>query len=674
MKNNYKKITIILFIATVVFGFIGFFVDGYEQNVPNSLSDWYTLISSSIFSIFGLFQAEFNGIQSNSIIAKIFISTAMVLAVLTLMSTILIFVARIVKEFWFFNVTKKPYILIFGAGETGKALAEDILTNKKEIKHLVVVEKDEKNPNIDKLRNKGAMVIVADGTNEHSLKMLNIKKAKEIIFLAGDDLINMQIYQKVKDDLINMQIYKKVKDILEQNSLSEKLILKLQECLMHNQKPNFYIHFQKHENHELINMKNEPNTKQFNIYDNIAQIFFSQNPLKDQDPLKAIDTQKRHLAIVGFEELGSAILHRALNLGHFYDENERLKVSIYDKKYKEKENEFKRSYPNVYDEKYKGYWDIEFKDENLLFGIGRVGVYQKIVFTKLHTSDSLADISNILKSQSDEVIKNSVKLFIYSDSYDNMEELIKKDKININDFGYLKDVCTYDIINNQILDNMAIMTNANYNALHEYDKDSNGNTIDKQTQWDNLTPFLKDSNRFQVEHLKLKVMCINELLKKQDKSYDDIKNEVKDKWFKYEKDEILWDEIEGAKYLAEHLSLEEMEKLAKMEKRRWNAFHILNGWRTLSVCDEKGEVKKEKIKKDTNTKLHPCLVEWDELKYVNKNHQHSYESDDLETVISAYALLKSITEHTATSNWIELEENKSYKKLLSKVKKYKGKI
>lgn len=56
-----------------------------------------------------------------------------------------------------------------------------------------------------------------------------------------------------------------------------------------------------------------------------------------------------------------------------------------------------------------------------------------------------------------------------------------------------------------------------------------------------------------------------------------------------------------------------LEKLSKNEHDRWNAFMRSEGYRKASMVQMEAYAKKTGSHKDDDTKLHPCIVPWDEL-------------------------------------------------------------
>ena len=117
-------------------------------------------------------------------------------------------------------------------------------------------------------------------------------------------------------------------------------------------------------------------------------------------------------------------------------------------------------------------------------------------------------------------------------------------------------------------------------------------------------------------------------------NYEETKNYIWENFF-YPHQEINWDKIgiTKTKY-GTHLTPEEIVTWGKVEHKRWNAFHILNGWDTLNIPQGyEGTIKKDPVRK-----LHPCLVSWDELDTVSKQNNHNYKSDDIETVMRSSIL------------------------------------
>ena len=440
-------------------------------------------------------------------------------------------------------------------------------------------------------------------------------------------------------------------------------------------KKNVYIHLKS----SMINIR------AFSVYDNAAQTLFMKHPIGEN--VDTIDNGSVNLAIVGFDAAGLSVLYRALVLGHFFN-GKPLNVTIFDNNHEKKRAEFLKLYPISLKAGGIINWNIDFKDDGELFNKDGIENFNQIFFCKTNVQASLTDIARIIKNQSAHL--ENKQFFIFIDKHDGIKgiandiKIDSKNKVDIIPFGNFSQICSYDVVVNEIYDKMAIRADQRYNELHDPG-------TKHETKWNTLSPFLQDSNRMQVEHLPIKLKAINKLLSKNKfleyLEYDEAKEKARNRWFDLilndqnvsDINEInLWDKtegakIEGAKILATYISLDDIEKLAKMEKHRWNAFHILNGWTTLP----KPEGQNYPDRKDNNKKEHALLIGWDELEEASKyivedgKKPHNYKSDDVETVMRAYDMIVSAFEDDKIlqdENSIYCKEIFEFKKKIDKIK------
>ena len=445
---------------------------------------------------------------------------------------------------------------------------------------------------------------------------------------------------KTRKNISNLEIKKAITKVIPEADKNDP-----------DNEKNIYIHLSS----SMINIR------AFSVYDNAAQTLFMKHPLGEN--VDTIDNGSVNLAIVGFDAAGLSVLYRALALGHFFN-GKPLNVTIFDNNHEKKRAEFLKLYPISLKAGGIINWNIYFKDDRELFNKDGIKNFNQIIFCKTNVQASLTDIARIIKNQSTHL--ENKQFFIFIDKHDGIKGIANdikigdKNKIDIIPFGNFSQICSYDVVVNEIYDKMAIRADQRYSDLHDYD-----------TNWGGLSPFLQDSNRMQVEHLPIKLKAINKLLSKNRfLEYDEAKEKARNRWFDLMLNDQnvsdinkidLWDKIEGAKILATYISLDNIEKLAKMEKHRWNAFYILNGWTTIP----KPEGQNYPHRKDDNKKEHALLIGWDELeeasKYIvedGKNDDeeaskyivedgkkpHNYKSDDVETVMRAYDMIVSAFE------------------------------
>ena len=504
----------------------------------------------------------------------------------------------------------QDHIVIVGAGSKAKALANSWLEKIKDPNHsdykklLVFIEKDKNNTNIDLLKEKGAVFIFGDGSDEEILKKAKAEQASYFVTLTSDDTTNIEILSTYID------IVPKERNV---------------KCYVHILNNEFYDFFRA----KKFDPKEHPNVdiKIFNLYSNSARMLMQQkllgsNLFVDEESIK--DKNKRlKVALFGFEKLAENVLIHILHLGHFYNENPIEVTVVYDKdrdKNKNLEDEFFKQY-DILNPAYNGvYWKVEFIDDGDV--VKREFDYNHVIIVYEDEFESLSNLMKILKRYNDKIIENDIDIAIYSNAFKNTANVIQSDKNevfkHVRTFGEIDKTCNYEIVINESLDKKAILNNKYYNELHGYD-DKKKSAID---EWRDLSIFLKDSNRYLVEHNEIKKDIIKKLIKNREplQSYEEMKEFVQKNFYNYDGMKINWDDFEVIpKEYAQKLSKEELVQLAKVEHNRWNAFHILNGWKTLKILKD----AKEKIKKDPVKKLHPCIVSWDELDTVSENHKHN---------------------------------------------------
>ena len=603
--------------------------------------------------------------KATNIVSKCSLYIAIVFTLFFYCSVFIKLLGKKLRTWCFLKFCAKNHIVICGAGDMGYALAKDIL-NKHQDKKLLVVDINPTNDNVNSICTLGGYAISGNAIDKDVLNKLNITKAEKIILMTGKDISNLEILDAItkvipeadkndpdneKDIYIHLkskendkvsQSIKTKKDKLNSEILDDitKVIPEADKNDPDNEK-DIYIHLSS----SMINIR------AFSVYDNAAQTLFMKHPLGEN--VDTIDNDSVNLAIVGFDAAGLSVLYRALALGHFFN-GKPLSVTIFDNNHEKKRAEFLKLYPISLKAGGIVNWNIDFKDDGELFNKDGIENFTQIIFCKTNVQASLTDIARIIKNQSAH-LKNK-QFFIFIDKHDGIKGIANDIKIEDTDvipFGDFSQICSYDVVVNEIYDTMAIRADQRYNELH------NPGTK-YETKWNTLSPFLQDSNRMQVEHLPIKLKAINKLLSKNKfleyLEYDEAKEKARNRWFDLmlndqnvsDINEInLWDNTEGANILATYISLDDIEKLAKMEKHRWNAFHILNGWTTIP----KQEGQDYPYRKDDNKKEHALLIGWDELeeasKYIVKDgikKNHNYKSDDVETVMRAYDMIVSAFE------------------------------
>ena len=636
-------------ILTVFFSFLG-------HSIENG---FFSGFLKSAYQTLALLLGNYD-FKATNIVSKCSLYIAIVFTLFFYCSVFIKLLGKKLRTWFFLKFFAKNHIVICGAGDMGYALAKDILNNHQD-KKLLVVDINPTNDNVNSICTLGGYAISGNAIDKNVLNKLNITKAEKIILMTGKDISNLEILDAIT-----------------------KVIPEADKNDPDNEK-NIYIHLSS----SMINIR------AFSVYDNAAQTLFMKHPIGEN--VDTIDNGSVNLAIVGFDAAGLSVLYRALVLGHFFN-GKPLNVTIFDNNHEKKRAEFLKLYPISLKAGGIINWNIDFKDDGELFNKDGIENFNQIIFCKTNVQASLTDIARIIKNQSAHL--ENKQFFIFIDKHDGIKgiandiKIDSKNKVDIIPFGNFSQICSYDVVVNEIYDKMAIRADQRYNELHDPG-------TKHETKWNTLSPFLQDSNRMQVEHLPIKLKAINKLLSKNKfleyLEYDEAKEKARNRWFDLMLNDQnvsdinkidLWDKIEGAKILATYISLDDIEKLAKMEKHRWNAFYILNGWTTIP----KPEGQNYPHRKDDNKKEHALLIGWDELeeasKYIvedGKNDDeeaskyivedgkkpHNYKSDDVETVMRAYDMIVSAFEDDKIlqdENSIYCKEIFEFKKKIDKIK------
>ena len=671
-------------ILTVFFSFLG-------HSIENG---FFSGFLKSAYQTLALLLGNYD-FKATNIVSKCSLYIAIVFTLFFYCSVFIKLLGKKLRTWCFLKFFAKNHIVICGAGDMGYALAKDIL-NKHQDKKLLVVDINPTNDNVNSICTLGGYAISGNAIDKDVLNKLNITKAEKIILMTGKDISNLEILdttenvrkarkEKLKSQIrkaikiirsgavVNLysQIQKAIAVIVYKNkikSLSEEKIIK-----------NIYIHLESKENYEILPSikRGGINIRAFSVYDNAAQTLFMKHPIGEN--VDTIDNDSVNLAIVGFDAAGLSVLYRALALGHFFN-GKPLNITIFDNNHEKKRAEFLKLYPISLKAGGIINWNIDFKDDGEFFNKDGIENFNQIIFCKTNVQASLTDIARIIKNQSAH-LKNK-QFFIFIDKHDGIKgiandiKIDNKNKMDIIPFGNFSQICSYDVVVNEIYDKMAIRADQRYNQLHE---------PEYETNWGDLSPFLQDSNRMQVEHLPIKLKVLNHLLENSQNKvlpkYGDIENEANNRWYSLngkptsdKKKTDIWEDIQKAKILATYISPDDIEKLAKMEKHRWNAFHILNGWTTLP----KPEGKDYPDRKDKNKKEHALLIGWDELEEASKyivedgiKKNHNYKSDDVETVMRAYDMIVSAFKGEKIlqdENSIYCEEISEFKQKIDNIK------
>lgn len=488
----------------------------------------------------------------------------------SLLTTALLIILKFFKTWVYDSVRVKivneddPHVIMCGFGVNNRHIVDSILKIGK--KKIIVLEKDTDNPYIQDYREKGVVFILGDTTQDENLKRAGVNTCEFIIVSAGHDNINLAISKKIENIMSNN---KKV-----------------------------YIHL---ENHLLERNFKDTFPSIFEVFsynENAARRLFYEKQL--DMGVDTVNTNKQvHLVVVGFGGLGVSVVINAIKLGHFYNQKN-LKITIIDND------------ESTYG-KFEAYYDIEnIKDINIEFK--NYGVHSKkfldevilnvidatyIIFSLANDNDTIVAASSMLFNlkQSNKLNKKTRQLPVIAVRLMNDSNLELEKDIFV--FGKNSEISDIKYIQNSSLDAKAKESYEQYRNLY----------IDKKLNtWDELPDSQKDKNRAVADNRSIRENTIDLLDLTTLKSlYENADKSLDRKYEDYS---------------------ESMKKLIDMEKRRWNAYHIIEGWKNESSEKIIKEWEKSYKNKYEEYKIHICIVETKDLESIGSKQNKNYFRND----------------------------------------------
>jgi hypothetical protein len=569
-----NKMQIVFFMLAIFCGLIGYSQQLGLKNFLNCI--FYT---AQLFTINAPI-IDKAGQSNPSYFYPIWIELGRWFAVLFIASAVLSYIYKVTYDSYKLlkiRFSRKQHIVISGLNEATKLLALDLQEHEKQV---VIITKDESHPDIDELREIGAAFVFGDALVDSVLTKAKVLQSSHFILMEENEANNIAVFMKLKHHLERKKIER------------EKPI----NCFILIKDDRYNPIFEEIQS-EILDSDNLRENLEFNLF-NLntlkAKLLFDHHPLYKTDLLNIrnkAEKKKVHLVIVGFGNTGQQVLLQAAKLCHFIN-GEKLYVTVLDKYADERKSSFRRRYKKI-----DKVCDIKFRTVDV----------NSLEFSKDHIVDRNApDITYIsICLESDHL--DFISGILLQEDYENIPIAIEvRDDIklanwihnnsgrfkNIFCFGDLKEIFSSKVIIDEELDNQAKAINDYYNKAN-----------DPKWFWNNLTVFLKESNRAQADHIKTKLHTMG-LEMKQNPSPED----------------IVLNKLDYFEHLHHFIN-----DLAIAEHNRWNAFHYINGWDKKDPAAGGG-------RKDEKLKLHKSLVPWAKL---SENDQ----KNDRDTIESLYEIL-----------------------------------
>jgi hypothetical protein len=445
----------------------------------------------------------------------------------------------------------KDHVIICGLGQKGFLLVDHFREAGEEV---VIIEQDEDNNLLTLCRERGAITLLGDATDVTLLRKAVIQRAKYIISVCGDDGTNAEVAVRAQEQSQNRQ-----KGVLT--------------CIIHIVAPQLNNLLKEQ---ELGMEQFSPfRLELFNIFDRGARFLLqAYSPFTDTG-------QNPHILIIGLGNLGANLV---VQMARAWRDREspsdrRLPITVIDREVNWKLAALSIRYPPISKvcKLIPHQMDIrspEFQRAEFLYNDQSQydidAIYVCLDNDSLGLDTGLTLLNQIKQHPTPIVIRmvqqSGLATLLYG-GY-SRDGAFK----NLHAFGLLDQTCTLDLVLGGTHEILARSLHEEY-VRHQEQLGQTSQTNPVMVAWDSLPEALKESNRRQVDHIRLKLEAIGA----------DITTLTD------------WD-AEPFEF-----KLEEIDLMARMEHERWVKERQAEGWKYAPGS------------KNLNKKTHPDLVPWERL-------------------------------------------------------------
>lgn len=549
---------ILLAVAALVLGMNGFADYHAREGIPiRTLNIFYLTVQ--------LFTLESGSIQGDAPwqleVARFLAPTVAVWAALSALAAIL---GERLKKWRLGRM--KDHAIVCGLGRKGVKLATDFMNCGLRV---VAIDGDPDNPNIAACREMGVITLVGDVSSMAMLRSARTGNAHFIAAVCGDDSANVEIA------LAAHQLTEKFRS-------GDQAPLK---CLVHVVDMELCDLFRRH--HVFTDTGDAFQATIFNVYDNAARQLFYESPL-DHERITPNDSRAPQLIIVGFGIMGEALALQTARMAHFANVKKPC-ISVIDLHASDREAAFFARYPE-----FQKACDIEFvagdiEHKHTLEVIREwVDSPELISSVAVCLDDEWRCLKTALRIMS--VFENrKVPIYIRLSEECMLGELLhaegnaRKSGASFTAFGRIEDVCRLDSLLDENRDALARAIHETYLTERRAEGKSEKENPSMRP-WEQLDPSQKDFNRYQADHIPVKLRAIGCYAARKEES---------------DQDESV-----------EAFTKEEIEIMSRMEHAHYKAKRFIEGWRLGP--------------RDHTARTNPHLIEWKDLPEEIKEYDRQF--------------------------------------------------
>jgi hypothetical protein len=455
--------------------------------------------------------------------------------------------------------------VILGLGHKGMAIIDSIKKGHAKAK-VVVIDPNPEHSFVDRCVKLGVCILRMDAAESDALEMARVSRAGEIISVAGEDETNVRIAAEVRQ--------------IRQQSKAPRAF-----CRVHISSSYLSSALQ-----EWTDAVGDPATtlRFFDVYDSEARRVLLKLPREnagesgecvghapiDGAGIGPLDDRAVHVVILGMGRMGSSLVQRAAKMGHFANARP-IRISVIDRNADRQREQLFFRYPVLA----KPNQGCDLKLHQLQ--ADSLETREKIhdwanepktllhVFVCLDTDARAVEIGLRLW----EIIKENPLSYlnIRIKSQASLAPILKSAGTRIQAFGMLEDTCTQEAFRAEWNETIAIVIHEDFAAARKKQDPARRDDA-ALVPWDRLRDDYRESNRQQADHMFIKMRAIG--------------------------CRIVDANAPGVPVT--EFTAQEVEMLAELEHRRWNAERWLSGW---TYGDPTDKVRR----------IHKCLVPWQQL-------------------------------------------------------------
>lgn len=500
-----------------------------------------------------------------------------------------IFLSNIVNSWIVYKLQKNQYSLIIGLSEENQALLKSMDDNTP----IIIIEANQQHAYLNYFKEQGFGVKV--GMAENVIQELNLTNMNRCIISTGNGRVNISLvkqFYNLSDSTNKQTIYVRI-DNRDLDVLFKQNV----------------VYAERH--------KSNINVISYSLYENMAKIFCSQHNIlgKQLDIINSNDDFST--VLIGSSSLATELIYHLTLLASLPNQNH---FTIYciddeaDKFYKkiqilfpgiDKIPHLTIKAKNLDSNSLTFYEDSVWKSQNLTNILIATDDEEKNLEIAINLQDT-----TFVKDIGHNEFKSKVVFALYYDM--GLGEQIDQNKeafANFFVFGNIAKSSTKEILFDEDLDFMAKLIHNDYSREKEVNKESLYNS------WMNLSAHKKESNKAQALHLDTKLLAFGlckvkstipflELLKINKEIFDKYipnKNEIEKNLKSYK-----------SEYFPSSFESTLLNKVARAEHNRWNAFHYLNGWSYNAIRNDQA-------------KEHNCLLPIEEFECENTKYTYQYD-------------------------------------------------